>query len=683
MRKCNLSPCLAAVILACAAACPVRAQAPAGKDPLSLLPPDTLLFAYIDDVSAAREAFKKTTLWDLYKDPALQSFVAPAETKIRKAIDDSLANLWKTLKIEAPEEDGLPWPSGRAMVAVELGTRTVQVPEYDWENYDWQNSSGPPPVKGTHEMKVPHPKVLFAADMGDNIDRLRAIVTKVQDKATDEGYRHETRTVRDLELHVFHAPKDEKADDSDGPEAEAFSYFIVGNTAYASTDADLLKDTAARLTGAVSDSLADNAACVRTMRTLGAPGDLTLYVNVRAYVEMVLGMGADEEQGEPRRKMMAALGLDNVTGLGVVVRAAPNDAQQFQLKALLGVDGPKRGIPALLAPTSAATSNPMLTKGLAGFLVANYDFGSFYERIRKIVLDMSGQDIDESLNASMVVTGASPGEAPVDLAGDVFGQLAAPLVVRNSIDKPYTDPKLDRTVVSVGVKDPRVVEQAIGRLHKAMTGGDEDMHRELLNTHIYLMPNIAQMVLGGMMGGMPSPTGGQDDMMALAVPGSNLVIASVESVEQEIRNTRKEDVESIRADEMYQLAATALPAEAGIWFYLNDRLQTESTWAEFKDAAARSSVKAELPANCPVCDAPLNGAEVCPECGTDVRRYAEEPSEPLGAIVHWLKDYCDFNALPDFDAVSRHFGASAGFVRSTDDGIYAECVTVKPKAPSE
>jgi len=55
---------------------------------------------------------------------------------------------------------------------------------------------------------------------------------------------------------------------------------------------------------------------------------------------------------------------------------------------------------------------------------------------------------------------------------------------------------------------------------------------------------------------------------------------------------------------------------------------------------------------------------------------------PAGQLLEVLKRYCDFSHLPDFDSVRKYFGASIGYVKETDSGIYLEAIELK-RPPSQ
>ena len=89
------------------------------------------------------------------------------------------------------------------------------------------------------------------------------------------------------------------------------------------------------------------------------------------------------------------------------------------------------------------------------------------------------------------------------------------------------------------------------------------MRRELLGTNIYLLPPGGPFAV--MMGpGMSrDQADNEENRVAFAVAGGNLVIGRVPVVEQAIRDLRRQDVQPIQADPMYSYAARFLPAQTG------------------------------------------------------------------------------------------------------------------------
>jgi hypothetical protein len=227
-------------------------------------------------------------------------------------------------------------------------------------------------------------------------------------------------------------------------------------------------------------------------------------------------------------------------------------------------------------------------------------------------------------------------------------------------------------MISLGVQNSQVLTGALSRIHDAFIArGNNEMRRELLNTDIFLIP-VPRGPFAMMMGGMSS------EPWAFAVPGGNLVVGSVSGVEQEIRDLRRKDLEPIEADPMYRHAATALPDRAGAWFYSNQQVSTEVLWEQVKQAA-RTPAPAPAPGRS---GDPTDFRRLLPTLNGAGGGMSGPPGmSPANILVYILRDYCDFNALPDFQAVKKHFGPTIGYVKTTDDGIYFEMLGLK--APAE
>ncbi|MCD6364456.1 MAG: hypothetical protein J7M14_01135, partial [Planctomycetes bacterium] len=62
----------------------------AAEDPAGLVPQDVFTLTVIDDIKATVENFKRTSLYELYKDQAMQQFMGPAVKNIRKMSDEKV-----------------------------------------------------------------------------------------------------------------------------------------------------------------------------------------------------------------------------------------------------------------------------------------------------------------------------------------------------------------------------------------------------------------------------------------------------------------------------------------------------------------------------------------------------------------------------------------------------------------
>jgi hypothetical protein len=310
---------------------------------------------------------------------------------------------------------------------------------------------------------------------------------------------------------------------------------------------------------------------------------------------------------------------------------------------------------------------------LARVTVVNLDAGRLYDEIGKIMLAAGLPPIGMMVEPAMANTAEPSGRPAVDFRKEVLGQLAPPLTLMNWIGKPYADPKASRNMLAMGVRDGAVLDGALGRIHdKFIAAGNKELRREMLNTTLYLLPfgNPLGMVTGFPVGG-PGEMMGPNARSAFAVAGSRLVFGDVDGVEQAIRDLRRTDLTSIQADPMFRWAAKRLPAQAGAWDYRNNQVQAEAVWELLKQAARDVSKK----------PAGEGGIREAIQPGENEETMQIGPAIGPTQLTRLLKPYCDFNQLPEFQAVRKYFGAAISYLAATDEGIFFQVVQVT--APRE
>ena len=634
-----------------------------------LFPADTMLLVEVRDLSATIEQFKRTSSYALYKDPAMQPFVVSAERKIRDAIDKALKEMWQEVGIEEPPAE-LPRPRGRIAMAMRLGTQTVRVPVFDWSNTSPGTSE--PTIKEYRSEKTTVPKMIFLADMGEDIEKTQRLLEQMVDKAVDEGWQRRTETVRDVEVTVLTEPveKDESEDALDmslpGPDATSIVYGFHGSTLViqpdiGTSDMEQYKDVLVRLSGEERPSLADDPAYQAVSRKVGS-GDVTVYFGVNTMLRSFIA-GSEGIKKAQLAKLFHDLGLENLTGLGMVVQIAAKEDQEARVKLLLGVRGRRKGIPAVLVPDAAPTrAGRLLTKGIATYFTANYDLGKMYDGIIAMIQQTAPVNVDALVQGLMAQTAQAGGGQPVNLRRDVLGQLTGPLTVASRITEPYDDPHSSQSLLAFGVQDAAVLDEALGRLHGVFLAamGDKELQRELRGHRIYLLP------IGRMLGGMTDAgeEGGDVSMFAACVAGGTLVVGPVSAVEQAIRDVDREDIPSVTGDPMYQYAARYLPQQASMHFYENQQLTTARLWVSLKKAARK------------VAESKEEGDKRSLTLGLGVNT-STGLWFPVEGIVEGLKDYCDFTSLPEFEAVKKYWGASTGYMVADEDGIPVEMISLK------
>jgi hypothetical protein len=334
-----------------AAAAPVApaAAAPAAPAAAKLLPDDALIFACIRDVTALKANFKKTDTYKLYKDPAMQPFVAPAEKKITDFIDERIKDLWQQVGLaNAPET--MPWPTGRVVLGVRMGTTIRQIPTWDYPD---NGPARPGPVR---EIKTPEPHVILIADMGEQTEPAKAIAAKLLDKAVEKNFVRTKETVRDVAIDVLtqkrEAPAGAPADMPPGPPPESFGVAFKDKTILIGS-VDMIKAAIIRMGGADQPSLADDRNFRSVMGKLAADqADISFFLSAKALISFINETSSamsDPEAAEKFKTAVAGLGFDNVKGLGAVASLAPSDKEESRMSVLIGIEGAKRGIMEILS----------------------------------------------------------------------------------------------------------------------------------------------------------------------------------------------------------------------------------------------------------------------------------------------------------------------------------------------
>jgi hypothetical protein len=651
----------------------------AGKDPAGNIPGDCFLMVNVPSVTETVANFKKTSSYALYKEPAMRRFIEPAEKNIRKLFEDELKRAFKGTGVNH-SLDSMPWPKGRVTFAMRMGKKTIKFPVYDWENSDGE---GPPKILKHQERTINSPQGIVLADMGDNADAAKTMLKKLVNHGVEEkGMKRLRRTVRGVRLLIL-LPEGTKRPDDDAEITEELPiYGFKGNTFIFSTDFKLVRDVLGLMDGADRPALSGNASYRQVMRKLGK-GDVAVFLDIQSLIKM----SVDESGGQRAERdtaLIRTLGADALRGLGAVVQVAPRGNEQFRIKMLLGVKGEPRGLVKMLMPTAASTSpGRLLTKGLAGFLVANYDLGKMYDQLCTMIRKAQDMDIDKVIQTAMQATKPPIGGEPVNLRKEVLEQLTGPITITSRLTKPYTAPDSSSTTIAVGVRNAGVLDSALNRIHNIIiSGGDPQQRRKLRGRNVYLLlgGNPFGLMLGMAMGGRPAR---RAPGAAFAVADDNFVMGTPATVEQSIRDLGRKDIEKIGSDPMYQHASRYIPDQAAMYAYQNSQITTAASWEQLR-AAAKAAAKNPRGARVRGRDPNARGPDNID--GVDVDRSEVYPGESmvpdlaLQLMLTQLREFVDFSALPDFAAVKKYYGATVAYIKGSDEGVFAEIIQLSAPA---
>ncbi len=618
-------------------------------------PEDAMLYVGMANLNTLKQKLKQSDLYGMYKDPSMQRFIVPAQEKIRAEIDKYLKEAWQEIGLEEPPRD-LPWPQGRIMAVLFLQTRTQMIPDFSkMRQEDYQRDNFDPRNLPQKQVSVPDFQIVFMAEMGENMQKLQDLARKIASRAAEEGAIRQREEVRGVEINIFKEKPDADAD------IDTLCYGFQENWVIGGSSLKYIREVLMRITDPDRANLGRQRDFVEMSKRLG-DSDFFLYVNADPIRKIAKASASGPERDEVVQTIQA-LGLEEITGLGVSLQMTPARVDYSHMKVQLGVRGEKKGIVKILTPeTGALTDHRLLQKGLAMFLSANYDPMKIYEEIVRIAWTLGKVNLDGMIQGALMMAG-SQGQGtqpPVNFREQVIGQLTKPLLVTTRIQKPFNEPDSSRSLLAIGVRDGEILDTALARLHELFIArGQKEMRRELLGHTIYLLPEIPSFNVFNM---FDMSTGMDETPMQLAfgVAGDQCVFGSLSGVEQAIREIRREDRDSIQMDPMYQYARRYLPEQAGMYYYENQQITAEQAWYLWKEVLPKAK-KLEK-------SAATQEREVDPDM--PIQGLSEGP---------WTKlfEFVDPSLLPDFEAVKHYFGSVVGYVTENDAGIYAELIGLK------
>lgn len=389
----------------------------------TLLPDSTAFFVSVENVARTKERWGKCRLAALLEDEAMQPFLE----KPRESWKESMAQLEKE-GFFSPEEV-LDVLSGQAVFA------------------------------GVWPAEAKEPEPLLIADIGENSERLRELVAKIEKRLVDEkGNRRDEEEFRGVKI-VHYTAKDSE-------DAEAGAWFIDGKTFAMTSRAEALKDMLARKDRDGEGTLATRDLYRRIRGRLGArSADVFAYVDGQNILGAVQGAGIASEF---TMKMLGALGITSIEGLAAEFVLEPKD---IALRAFVAVKGEKRGVLKLLDGKNSALLPPRYVP--ADALTAGaftLDTAAFWEEVRR-TMDRMEQGASERMDQQFAMLKQQLG---VDIPGDIIASLGneiayhtlPPLKQEGEPDAAtaMTALGLGRFVVSLQIKNRERFEGALEKL---------------------------------------------------------------------------------------------------------------------------------------------------------------------------------------------------------------------------
>ncbi len=410
---------LAALLLAAAAAAQSFDE---------LLPDSTVFYVSIENAARTKERWAQSPLAALWKDEAMQAFLE----KPRTAWDEWMDEVRREGAFTP--EDVLDLLSGQTILAAV-----------------WP--------EGADE-----PKPLVLADIGENGEKLRELVAKIEKRLVEEkGDRRDEEEFHGVRIVRYAKP------DADGEEAGG--WFLDGNVFGIAESTDTLKDVLARREHKEEGTLATRELYRRTRGRLGArAGDFFLYVDAPNLLKGLVDSGAIDEDVT---RILGALGVSAIEALAFEFAIEPGG---LVMRMFLGVQGPKTGILKLLDGSNSELLPPRYAP--ADALTAGaytLDVPALYEEARKVA-DRIQEGSSAQLDAVFAMVKQQTGvDIPADLIASLGSEIAyhtsAPAAAGPEAGADLAPMGMSRIALSIQLKDRERFEAALDKLLGAVVPG--------------------------------------------------------------------------------------------------------------------------------------------------------------------------------------------------------------------
>lgn len=576
-----------------------------------LVPPGTVLLVEVENFSQLQTMFEKTSLFKLYKDPAMKAFVEDFKAKWQEKVRDSDNELAGIVK------DAATLPQGRAAVALVLDEKALDAKE---------------------------PPVVIIAEWGDKTAQIKEMLEQIVTKGVEEkDARRQTEDYRGVGITSV-----------TGKSSGALSYCFIDDCLIVSANLDTLKFVIAQAKGASSPTLADDDDYNATLRAVGSSGEgrIDIYVNIKQILKTVT---AKDEAGKIKL-IISNLGLDNVTSFGFSIDVGGGPGGTTSGKALLKIDGAKKGICKLLEVESAAINvPPFIPSSASAVSFVNLNVSKAFDELVKIVTSFSP-------GVAMMVNMPLPSAQgpPLTLKDSIIDHLGSQIIVAQSFEALAGDTSLAAaqpdSLVALAVNDRVALEKTLLYIHSNLIApGKPDARRDLLGHTIYLIE------LGGMIPGfglgakapMQAPIGAGAPAMpklAFTVTDTHVIFASEDVVEQAIRTLSSGGGESLDSARWFARAKASIPAAVGLASLQNSAASGEFIWSALRKMKTLAKAGA------------MTGGML-----------------PQGLSATGGADLFDFTLLPEFEAVKKYFGLSASYGIARQDGFFFEFKYLNPK----
>lgn len=322
------------------------------------VPANAFAFVTVPNLTAAKEAFKKTSLWKIWQDEEVKVALEPT----RAAIDEQ----WQKFEKSFEETVGLKFDDAMEVLDGQVAIAVMDLPGAD--------DHGPERLD-----------IVFALDVGAYRDRAEQLVEKGKEELLkqEQSLKEGSYDFKGFQVSTL------------GDENITMYWTFVGNTFLLGTQKGTIEKVITAANDGLSTCLANDPmfAKVRAMCSARSENFLFYANTYELYARY------EPEMDEDAIKVIGGLGLRDVKALGAAVTLSEDDVKDV---VYLHCPGPRKGIPKLLSFAPVAPKDlSIVPKDAIAVSIANLDLAQAYddvlETIRHVADANDWKEVEEGI----------------------------------------------------------------------------------------------------------------------------------------------------------------------------------------------------------------------------------------------------------------------------------------------
>lgn len=515
-----------------------------------LIPADTVALLEVENFSELQSQFEKTSLYKIYKEPAMKAFFDEIKNKFKKEIEGEDNIFVKSIA------DSNLLPTGRVSFALVMDATAVENNE---------------------------PTALFILQWGENLEKIKELINESLTEADDQGWHIKTDEYRSVKIRTISAEDSKRLNFGF---AGNLSYCFIDDVLLGSEDIEVLKFMIAHIKGATSETFFDNDSYDNAIKSLGSNHDVDFFINIKKIIQVVSG---NDTSGQ-FKTIADNLGMDNLSNIAAAASVARKPGCSFSAKIKVKIQGEKKGIFKMLDLKSAPVKAPaFLPASVYSMVVVNVDLPSAYSELYKMIASFN-PGFAAMFNTPLVPP-SQPDQPSLLLKTSIIDYLGSQVIYAQQMNKPFEKEKSPtNTIVAIETTDHINLEKSLKEIHgKLLAFNEPDSTKELLGHTIYIlkMKNLPMFATRSP-GGDPDEPGQEVDMpnFAFTVLDTHLIIGSEESVENAVRNLNSKEAASLNSTKWFNNAKSNItPSSVGAVVIEDSCAAAEVMWWTIKQIA--------------------------------------------------------------------------------------------------